>query len=270
MERLQPCDYARVRPLFEGLGYNLVIDSIIDGNTPAWVYCDRPAAPQTALLWNRQDALLIGGYPGSQETNRAASRRLLEKIVPDARDRCIPELALFYTPGAWEAEIDTVLSGLEPVRANRRFYTFDAPRIDWRTDLPPGSEMRRIDENLLADRSLANVEAVAGWVRSFWASVRDFVETGFGFCLLENQAIASWCLSVYASGRRYELGLATVPDYRMRGCATLAAAACLDYCLEWGLAPEWHCWEDNPASISVAEKVGFKNPVTYTVYRFGI
>lgn len=270
MEILQPGSYEHVRQLYEGLRFNLVIDSIIDGNTPAWVYADHPDAPQTALMWNRQDALLLGGYPGSPDTNRTLNRRLLTEIIPDARERYVPEMALFFTPGAWDAEVETVLAGLQPAKAARRFYHFGAPQVNWRTELPPGSEMHRIDENLLADRSLANVDSVVGWVRSFWASIRDFTETGFGYCLLVNRSIASWCLTVYASGMQYELGLATVPDYRARGFATLAAAACLDYCVEWDLAPHWHCWEDNPASIAVAEKVGFKSPVTYFVYRFGI
>jgi hypothetical protein len=35
---LKESEYKRVRPVFDGLWYNLVIDSVIDGNTLAWVY----------------------------------------------------------------------------------------------------------------------------------------------------------------------------------------------------------------------------------------
>jgi len=38
MVPLDRSDYARVRPVFEGLRYNLVVDSVLDGNTPGWVY----------------------------------------------------------------------------------------------------------------------------------------------------------------------------------------------------------------------------------------
>jgi RimJ/RimL family protein N-acetyltransferase len=94
------------------------------------------------------------------------------------------------------------------------------------------------------------------------------VQTGLGFCLLKGGEIVSWCLSVYASGAQIELGLATDPDHRGRGYATLTAAACLEYCTGNGLEPHWHCWEDNLPSIRVAEKVGFERPVHYLVYRF--
>jgi predicted GNAT family acetyltransferase len=67
--------------------------------------------------------------------------------------------------------------------------------------------------------------------------------------------------------------VATAPDYadeyiRGRGYATLTPAACVEHCVEHGLTPHWHCWEDNAPSMQVAEKVGFERPGQYAVYRF--
>lgn len=267
MHRLEPGDYARVRPLFQGLRHNLVVDSVIDGNTPAWVYVDDASDPQTGWMWNRQDAMLLAGC-ANDETDRALARLIDEKVIPDAKRRYIPALSLHYFPDDWEERMEDVLAGKHARKALRKFFTFGRLKIDWRRQLPSGCDMRRIDEELLTSTNLKKVEAVAGWVQSFWCSNRAFVQTGLGFCLLRGDAIVSWCLSVYASGVHIELGLATAPDHRGRGYATLTAAACIEHCIENGLGPHWHCWEDNLPSIRVAEKVGFESPINYPVYRF--
>ena len=268
MYRLEQREYRRLRPIFEGLRYNLVIDSVIDGNTPAWMYVDDVRHPRMAWIWNRQDAILLAGYAGDEALNRALAELIGGKVVSDARRRHIPQLSLHYFPEAWESKIDMILRDRHPEKAQRRFYTFDQLQVDWRKQIPAGCEMRRIDEALLESTHLEHICAVVGWVRSFWASSREFAKTGFGFCLLQGDTIVSLCLSVYVSGRHFELGLATAPDYRGQGFATLVAAACVEHCVKNDFTPHWHCWEENLPSVAVAEKVGFESPTPYWVYRF--
>lgn len=259
-----------IRPLFERLRYNLVIDSVIDGNTPAWVYADDPHQPRTAWMWNCQDAILLAGYSGNDRVNEALGDLFARNVIPDAVRRHIPDLSLHNSPQSWQGKTDPVLRGARPVKTERRFYTFRQPVVDWRAQLPPGYRMERLDEALLADASLQHIRPVVGWVRSFWHSIPDFVGKGFGFCLLRSNVVVSWCLSVYASGEHYELGLATVPDFQNRGFATLVAAACVELCDTHRWTPHWHCWQDNLPSIAVAEKIGFGHPTTYEVLRFPV
>jgi RimJ/RimL family protein N-acetyltransferase len=279
MVPLDEGNYARVRPVFEGLRYNLVVDSVIDGNTPGWVYVDDVRHPRTAWMWDMMDAMLVAGRADDDEVNRALARLIDERVLPKA---VIPMLSLHYYPEEWEGRMGVVLHGKGARKAWRRFYTFGGLKAGWRRAMPATCQMRRIDEELLESTDLGNVQDVAGWVRSFWASYRGFVERGLGFCLVERApetppgrglgaeggTIASWCLSVFASGTQFELGLTTASDHRGRGYATLTAAACVEHCVEHGLTPHWHCWEDNAPSMRVAEKVGFERPERYTVYRF--
>jgi RimJ/RimL family protein N-acetyltransferase len=267
IHELNESEYERVRPVFKGLRYNLVVDSVIDGNTPAWVYVDDVREPQTAFMWNRQDAMLLAGNTDNDAFNTSLDRLITEEIIPDARGRYIPHLSLHYFPEAWESKADVVLRDKHPVKAYRRFYTFNQAKVDWRASIPPGYVMKRVDDELLGRTSLKNVDQVRGWIESFWHA-RDFTRTGFGFCLLAGDTIVSWCLSVFASGKTYELGLATDAAYRNQGFATLTASACVDHCVSNGLTPLWHCWEDNRPSIVVAEKVGFEKVMDYAVFRF--
>lgn len=268
LTRLDPRQYDRLLPLFAGLRFNLVVDSIAAGNTPAWVFADDLQAPRLGLMWNRQDAVLLAGEAGDPSANRALNALLREPIASDARRRYIPELSLFCDPEVWGPHLEEVLGGLKPEVAWRRYYRFERPRIDWRAQLPAGCEIAPITPGLLIEDRLENRDHLAGWVNSFWRSPQDFVEKGFGFCLLREGAVASWCLSVYVHDPDYELGLAAHPDHRRRGYATLVAAASVGYCQARSCTPHWHCWDDNLPSIAIAEKVGFTDPVRYPVYRF--
>lgn len=267
MYQLEQKQVGGVRPLFEPLRYNLVVDSVIDGNTPGWVFADRVENPTTALIWNRQDAILVAGDSRDSSVHAQVREGVLPSIFAEASRRNIPALSLHYVPESWEDAMDQILRGRQPEKARRRYYQPGPLKVDWRKSVPSGCQMRRIEEGLLAE-DRANVTHVRGWVLSFWHSIKAFEETGFGFCLVQGETIASWCLSVYASGRAYELGVATVPEVRNRGFATLTTAACVEHCLKRGGVPHWHCWEDNQASAAVAEKVGFERPRQYSVYRF--
>jgi hypothetical protein len=138
IQRLEETEYARIRPLFDGLRYNLVIDSVIDGNTRAWVYADDVSCPRSAFMWNRQDAMLLAGDVDNDEFNRALDRLITEEIIPDARERYIPHLSLHYFPQAWESRAGVILRDKHAVKARRRFYTLADPKVDWRADLRPG------------------------------------------------------------------------------------------------------------------------------------
>ena len=61
MHQLDLHQYDRVRPLFANLRDNLVVDSVLDGHTPGWVYAGDADAPRVAWLWNRMDAMLVAG-----------------------------------------------------------------------------------------------------------------------------------------------------------------------------------------------------------------
>jgi RimJ/RimL family protein N-acetyltransferase len=270
IHQLKEDEYKRVRLLYRDLGFNLVIDSAIDGNTPAWVFVDRKDKPQTAAMWNRQDALLLAGHDANDKFNAALGEQLAQRIIPDAQQRYIPAMALYCDSDAWESRLPMILRGMCAEKATRRVYAFAGSRAGWQEQIPENSEIRRIDETLLESSDLDNIEQVAGWVRSFWRSNHAFVSTGFGYCLVEKESIASWCLSVYVSGTHYELGIATVPEYQRRGLATVTASVCVDHCERNGLTPHWHCWNDNLGSIAVAEKIGFVKPTTYFAHRFNL
>jgi len=268
--RLPYGDYNILLDILANLRYNLVVDSVVDGNTPAWVYCDSQTSPKAALVWNRQDALLVAGSTGDGKLISNLAQVIKNEIVLDAHKRQIPHLSLHFNPQTWSAKVGRLLDGFEPQIVKRRFYSATRPKFDWQAHLPKNARIEPIDRSILQGNRLENHEGLLGWVRSFWPSEEHFLENGFGYCLVNDGEIASWCLTVYASGDHYELAVETIPEFRGRGYATLVAGACVERCIKDGFAPHWHSDETNRSSIAVAQKVGFDKPMGYSVYRFEI
>lgn len=267
LKRLNPAQYKRVLPLYAPLDFNLVIRSVAEGSTPAVVFADRPEQPGVALIWNRQDALLLAGSNQDMAALAGLRNLLHNHILPEARARRIPEMALHYTPG-WEYMLPSLLEGAAARPAGRLSFRYppgDPPELP---APPPGYSLHRLDRALLA-AGMGNIDQVQGWVASFWPSVDDFQRNGFGYCAVadEPRAAASWCLTVYAAGQAVELGVATVPEYRERGLAGMVAAACIRHALERDREVHWHCWADNRPSAAVAERLGFRLEREYIAYR---
>ena len=260
----------RVLPLYAPISYNLAIASIVTGNTRGWVYADDPVAPKAAILWSEVDAVLLAGDPQNAALRADVGQFITRTLVPEIASRYIRDVMVYYTPEAWAGYRDEILPGLNAQQVLHRNYRPGPLRLDPCANLPDGWRLEPITAALLARHELANIEEVEGWVFSFWRSLDDFERLGLGYALRVGDAVASWCLSVYVAGNDYELGVATAPAYRNRGCATRVAAACLAQGYAQGRTPHWHCGDDNLASASVAEKVGFSDPTHYAVLHFAV
>jgi RimJ/RimL family protein N-acetyltransferase len=267
ISKLEESQYIRIQPLFHELRYNLVIDSILDGHSRASVYADNPSKPKSALIWNNQEALLVAGEVNNEAFNTDLRALVLEEISPDAQLRDVPELVWQYHPKPWNKILSQTFSTLEGSRVLRRYYNFDRPRFNWRDRLPAGHRILPINASLMEGSSPGGNQQVTAWIESHWLTKENFLDRGFGYCLVAKGEILSSCLSIYASGKDYELGLSTNPTYRDKGSDMLAAAACVEHCSQRDLTPHWHCWNDDTAAITIAEQVGFENPVKYPVYR---
>jgi RimJ/RimL family protein N-acetyltransferase len=270
IHELKAQDFKLAGQVYEGLSYNLVIQSVIDNNTNGRIFVDNPANARRAVLWNQQDALLLEGIPYDSDFNESMAEVITQQIIPNAAQHHIPALSLHYFPETWEKTIQNMLRAYNPEKILRNLYWFRALEINWRRKIPMGFNMCRIDAALLEQTHLQHMDEVHGWIDSFWHSKADFLAKGIGYCLMHGDKIVSWCLSVYAGTKNLELGLATIPEFRNHGYATLTSAACVEYCIEHRIIPHWHCYKSNAASIAVAEKLGFEKVMEYPVYYFKI
>ncbi|MEJ2735719.1 MAG: GNAT family N-acetyltransferase [Anaerolineae bacterium] len=234
IQEIEPKDYERLRPI------------------AGRVYADDVAHPRTAYLISG-DGHYLAGATGNQAFNEA-----LNAALP--RDHYF---VLFCDPERWSGALDVVLRDTYAVRATRHYYTLAEHKMpDWQDRIPEGFSMQRVDAGFLAAER-KNRDNVLEWILEEWKSIEDFVERGFGFCLVheDEDAAVSWSLSDYVQGDRCEMGIETDWNYRRQGFGTLAAAATAAHALEQGFSTiGWHCWHNNAGSIGVAGNVGFEKP----------
>jgi RimJ/RimL family protein N-acetyltransferase len=201
--------------------------------------------------------------------NTSLNKLIFTKIFAgDTVRRDETDVAIGFHPDSWKEKMSIIFQGRVPLTTARRHYVCTELKVaHWRDHVPKEFQVHRIDERLLRTPHLEIPEHVAGWLKTNWGSIPDFMKKGFGFCTLHNKRIVSWSIADCISGNACEIGIHTREDYRRQGLATLTAAATVDHALSSGFKHVgWHCDEYNFGSIGVAEKVGFKLERKYIQY----
>ncbi len=256
--QLVPDDYEKVRPLFKGLEWNLISVAVIERTCPGDIYVDNVETPETALIVS-PEGYYLAGYEGNDEFNSELKKLFDDKIIPEKIKEGEENISLNYYPAAWENRVEEILKDKFPVKVHGYYYTFNRLKTDWRKEVPPGFCMVQIDGELLRRTTLKNIDEVTDWTKKTWNSTKDFLENGFGFCLVHNSTLVSWCLADCVSSTKCEIGIVTDEDYRRRGFATATVAATVEYCLQQGFTEiGWHTGTTNVGSYKTAEKVGFE------------
>lgn len=250
---LEPARAANVLPLFHEPHFDLVMRGIIAGNSPARLWVDDPESPHTVFIWDKTSCCYLAGYDESLGT-----------IV---RDTLLPAQTFFKvecTSPASDAALETIFAGGKLARFERFFYAFDRlKQPGWRDRLPPGFHIEPITAEML-ESGMANVPDLIDEIEQCWNSIGQFLQHGFGFCALHDQAVVCRCTAEYVSGGRCGIGIATAEAYQNRGLATLTASAFVEHCAARGIISHWDCWKNNGPSVTVAENVGFRRVSNYT------
>ena len=100
----------------------------------------------------------------------------------------------------------------------------------------------------------------------FFGSSQEFIENGIGFCIKHEGKVISMASTFAPFIDEFEIEVRTNDDsrYRHRGFATVVSAALILYALEHGLVPHWDAAND--ASVGLALKLGYTNPVRWNAF----
>jgi GNAT superfamily N-acetyltransferase len=246
--------FSEVRALYKGFEQHLAVGSILDGNTKGQVYVDKEGDPGVSAIWPFTDALYVSGESRKSEVLIDV---IEQDIAPGFRKWGVPGLIIYYDQSSeWETSLKR-LFGNHLKNLPRRYYD----SYECKDDLTPPQDTDVIPiKDLVKESSTANQ---LDWLKAFWPSVDEFSDLGVGYCALRDGKIISWCLSIYASGNRRELGVETDENYRGIGLGSYLTSICACECISRGFTAEWHCRDNNPASVATARKAGFSTPVPY-------
>ncbi len=255
MHELQHDEYGCARSIFRELAdFNIFIEAVLAGTAPGEVWVDDARQPRVGFMSTADGHFLAG------DVNQTRSYRKLKATIP-------PVAYLKFSPPQWEEKLpDVWVNRIARPLPRCYFHLHIRKMSDWRERVPQDFRVVPIDADLVRQRDLKNLHIVTDWMED-WFSPEDFFQHGFGFCLIHDRAIASVCMTDCVNEQRCEIGISTVPDYRRRGLAAIAAAATVEYAIAHDVTSiGWHCLRSNAGSITVAEKVGFVKVNDYCAY----
>ena len=268
---LEKCHYERVFPILHK--YNIkdypVLTAILGGNNRAKVYVDHIETPKTALIWAINCMYYFIGDYENPEFNDSFENAMNEKIAPESLKIGANSFicTLLHEEG-WKEKVETFFKDKNYEVGYRQGFSFDTEKYNKRKkeNIPNNCSIRKIDMELILKDKDGNVSED---ICEFWNSVEEFLEKGVGYCVLENERVATSCFSCYASDEGLEININTYnQEDRNKGYATLAASAFIDYCISNNKAFSWEAYDNNTASIVLAEKLGFERSKEYLCYEF--
>jgi RimJ/RimL family protein N-acetyltransferase len=252
-----------ILPFFQEAHLALVVEAVAAGNSPGKFYADSPTDPEIALVWDRKHCLYLGGRTDTGKLVPEFRVNVQEEILPYMRGLGL-EVARLAAPSGWEEAIEGLFPQLPSRRYLRGFYRMaGASKADWRAGVPQGMQVRQIDRDLLSEERRKNLPELKEEIRGGWKSQEDFLEKGFGFCMVSEDELISWCTGEFFSKGKCGIGIETVEEYQKRGFGALTASAFLEHCQSKGITAYWDTWLWNEPSVRLAEKLGFQKVIEY-------
>ncbi len=248
------------RNLLLGREVDLLIDAVLRGNANArlWVSPQGTGA-SAALLWDPCNNVLYLGGNLSTSDRLAGLEVALDTIQTDCAQRGRRWLrGRGITEHARKA-LKSALGGIQPNTMRRRLYAYRQESLDLvRYPAPNGVEILPINRQLMEGRRPGNADAIIVEITKMWPSLDTYYRRGIGFAALAGDAAVCWCTAEYMGGSQCGIGIETVEDMQGRGVGTAVAARFVAECLERAVMPHWDCSLANPASMHLAEKLGFE------------
>ena len=245
MIELEADQFDRVSPIVSGLRRFVHLNAVINRDNAGRVFVDHAENPALVLIWTRWGYFYLAGHAHDDRVTESLRVLLSQTLIPDSVAGGERDLALIPYLGSWESRLDSVLEDKELIKLFRRAFVFNPSSPDKRRGaayrLPVGFCLKRIDEELAAQM---------GGILLTWDSIADFLDRGFGFCVLYNKVIVSECFTAFVSDGCVEISVSTAPSYRRQGLALLVAETFIGHCLDNDLTPNWECWWDNVPSCA--------------------
>ncbi|MBA2176042.1 GNAT family N-acetyltransferase [Halobacillus locisalis] len=255
MERVKQEEWGRVRRLFQNqmCFVPTFVHSVLDGQIVGEIYSNSHLVENVFVKTNNGLCFVCG-----EENHDDFNERLIRQFREHKNEH--RRFTLFTASEKWEEMIHTRLD--DEVKQYSRF-SFEYIE-EGKSSLPP--EEKNEVQRIYSSHIHQALEFGGDYYKEYWGSVTRFLEKGFGFCIVSGGKVVSEGTSIFCSDHFAEIDIATSENFRGKGFATDVAKAFINHSVENGLVPRWDCDGSNASSIRLAEKLGFGNPTTYSVF----
>lgn len=176
-----------------------------------------------------------------------------------------PDFSIFVPPNSdWNILIEKCIPAAKKVTryAFHKDTAFDTKQLtEIKNSLPEGYFFKDIDSETYD--LCANEPQLADFVSAFQDKTA-YLRYGRGVVVMKGGKIVSGASSFSSYPGGIEIEVDTIPEERRRHLALSASAALILKCLKDGLYPSWDA--QNPPSLHLAEKLGYRFSHTYTAY----
>lgn len=228
--------------------------SIMDGYIQGTVYADSKS-PKSVLIGTNSGIYFVGGEVDNLDFNK-----FLFELYRHRKNNKL-RFSLFSTSEKWNCAIMNQLKD-EIKQLSRFSFEHTDKEIDRKVALSSEYTIEKINKEIIKK----SLEFNEDYYKEYWGSTSNFIEKGFGFCILHNEKVISECSAIFSSQEFAEIDIITHKDYRGKGLAAITATAFIEFCLESGIIPKWDCDVSNDSSIKLAGKLGFVTPVNYSIF----
>lgn len=157
------------------------------------------------------------------------------------------------------------------IRTDNRFGIKYRKRAQFRfleNQLHPGSRVIGSNGHFTAQIDAGNYEHHRPFELQlesrFWNSKNDFLDNGYGIFVYNREAVpVSLCYTACIVDHIAEIDIATLPEFRGKGYATLAALEFIRLSQSRNIHANWDCFIENTASLRLAQKLNFREMGTY-------
>ena len=238
--------------LFAAYEWNYLAQAILEGTTGRAI-ADSADDPHAAVLEAPSLQLsIVGGDAG-----HPSARQYIEQLPK--------RTALFFAAEGWEELVHRIHGG-KLITLPRYAFTSEALDIEYlwkmRSAVPDGYRMEPMDL-ILAQRLGEEKSGFAEDHMRLFDSPEDFIERGYGFCLLHGDEMASVATTFAVCSKGIEIQISTRKEHRRRGLATVVAAQLIVHSLQHELDPNWDA--ANESSVGLATKLGYTPQGTYSM-----
>ncbi|MBO0992460.1 GNAT family N-acetyltransferase [Bacillus sp. SD088] len=245
--------------------------AVIEGTNPGRIFVDDAAIPTSGMIWlGNNDGFFLIGNEDNEKFNNELNYFIDEVIIPEAAKVQLNWFEWIGIHDRWNKTIEKVFKARKLDSWMQKVYTLQPH--DYLNIREPiiamGYEAIKIDQSFLKSSLVQNRKFLQAKILESWSSIEDYLSNGIGYCMLDENEIASVCFSGFVAGNIHSVHIETLAAHQGRKLAQKAAHLFIQDCFEQNLIPHWECMEENKASVAVAENIGFKHIYNYKGYAF--
>lgn len=179
----------------------------------------------------------------------------------------LPEFTLAIVDSEeWKKRIETVhrqgVEKFQRYRFKKNPQHLDRPHLKkLLSSLPEDYEIMRVDKKIA---QLASFNELSEDFTSQFDSIEDFINRGVGYAILHEGKVVSAATSFSVYDEGIEIEVASHPDHRKKGLATIVSSALIVDCIDKGKYPSWD--GANLESVELAKKLGYIYKESYDTY----